>query len=54
MRYGEFRARGLFIGSGEVEVGCKSIVAQRLKQSSLRYAVASKVPSGVSCGVRAY
>jgi len=39
MRYGEFRARGLFIGSGVVEAGCKSIIAQRLKQSGMRRSV---------------
>ena len=39
MRYGQFRARGLFIGSGVVEAGCKSIIAQRLKQSGMRWSV---------------
>ncbi|CCK65172.1 ISKra4 family transposase [Mycobacterium canetti] len=33
MRYAYFRAHGLFIGSGVVEAGCKSVIAQRLKLS---------------------
>ena len=39
MRYKEFRQAGLFIGSGVVEAGCKSVVAQRLKQSGMRWSV---------------
>jgi hypothetical protein len=35
MRYAEYRRRGLFIGSGVVEAGCKSVVGQRLKQSGM-------------------
>jgi hypothetical protein len=27
MRYAHFRAHGLFVGSGVVEAGCKSIIA---------------------------
>ncbi len=34
MRYAEFRAQGLQIGSGVVEAGCKSVVG-RLKQSGM-------------------
>ena len=30
-----FRKRGLFIGSGVIEAGCQSVVAQRLKRSGL-------------------
>jgi hypothetical protein len=37
MRYRRFRRRGLFIGSGVVEAACKHIVAQRLKQSGMRW-----------------
>jgi hypothetical protein len=37
MRYGEFRARGMFIGSGVVEAACKTIVAQRLKGSGMHW-----------------
>ena len=32
-RYGEFRDQGLFIGSGVVEAGCKTVVGQRAKPS---------------------
>lgn len=39
MRYATFRARGLFIGSGTVEAGCKTLVGQRLKQSGMRWTV---------------
>lgn len=39
MRYGEFRRQGLFVGSGVVEAGCKTIVGHRLKQSGMRWSV---------------
>ena len=39
MRYGEFRAQGLFIGSGVVEAGCKTLIAQRLKQSGMHWSI---------------
>ncbi|MHC4464550.1 MAG: ISKra4 family transposase [Planctomycetota bacterium] len=39
MQYGEFRRRGLFIGSGVVEAGCKSVIGQRLKQSGMHWSV---------------
>ena len=39
MRYSRFREMGLFVGSGTVEAGCKSVVAQRLKQSGMRWTV---------------
>ena len=35
MRYGRFRAEGLFIGSGVIEAGCRTLVAQRLKNSGM-------------------
>jgi hypothetical protein len=34
-RYGHFRARGFFIGSGVVEAGCKTVIGRRLKQSGM-------------------
>jgi hypothetical protein len=37
MRYGRFRAQGLFIGSGVVEAGCKTVIGQRAKQSGMRW-----------------
>jgi hypothetical protein len=39
MRYHWFRSRGLFVGSGVVEAGCKTIVGQRLKQSGMKWTV---------------
>lgn len=38
MRYWEFIEKGLPIGSGVVEAACKTLVAQRLKQSGMRWA----------------
>jgi Uncharacterised protein family (UPF0236) len=35
MRYGTFRAQGLFYGSGVVEAGCKAVIGKRLKQSGM-------------------
>ena len=40
MRYKWFRSRGLFVGSGIVEAGCKSVIGQRLKSSGMRWTVA--------------
>jgi hypothetical protein len=39
MRYHWFRSRGLFIGSGVVEAGCKAVIGQRLKQSGMHWTV---------------
>lgn len=39
MRYDRFRQQGLFIGSGVVEAGCKSLIGQRLKQSGMHWTV---------------
>jgi hypothetical protein len=39
MRYHWFRARGLFVGSGVVEAGCKAVIGQRLKQSGMHWTV---------------
>lgn len=35
MKYGTFRRRGYFIGSGVVEAGCKTIIGSRCKQSGM-------------------
>ena len=40
MRYHWFRSRGLFVGSGVVESGCKAVIGQRLKLSGMRWTVA--------------
>lgn len=33
MRYPKFRDQGLFIGSGVIEAGCKTLIGARLKKS---------------------
>ena len=40
MNYPEFRKQHLFIGSGVIEAGCKSIIGLRLKQSGMFWTVA--------------
>ena len=40
MRYMDFRALGMFAGSGVVEAGCKAVVGQRLKLSGMRWTIA--------------
>lgn len=32
MRYREFRRQGLFVGSGVIEAGCRTVIASRLKR----------------------
>lgn len=39
MRYADFRSRKLFIGSGVVEAGCKTVIGARLKQSGMFWSV---------------
>ncbi len=39
MRYPVFRAQGLFVGSGVVEAGCKTVIASRLKRSGMFWRV---------------
>jgi len=39
MRYKKFRAQGLFVGSGVVEAGCKTVIGHRLKQSGMEWSV---------------
>lgn len=39
MHYADFRKQGLFVGSGVVEAGCKTVIAQRLKLSGMRWTV---------------
>lgn len=41
MRYADFRARGLFVGSGVIEAGCKTVIGKRLKQSGMRWKIES-------------
>jgi hypothetical protein len=37
MRYHWYRSRGLFVGSGVAEAGCKTIAGARLKQSGMHW-----------------
>jgi hypothetical protein len=39
MRYPAFRAQGLFVGSGVIEVGSKTVIASRLKRSRMFWTV---------------
>lgn len=39
MRYPEFRKKNLFIGSGVIEAGCKTVIGSRLKQSGMFWTV---------------
>ena len=39
MRYPDFRAQGLFVGSGVVEAGCKTVIGSRLKRSGMFWTV---------------
>lgn len=37
MRYAHYRSMGMFIGSGVVEAGCKTVLGARLKQSGMHW-----------------
>jgi hypothetical protein len=39
MRYAYYRNLGMFVGSGVVEAGCKSVLADRLKRSGMHWTV---------------
>ena len=39
MRYADYRADGLFVGSGVVEAGCKTVIGKRLKHSGMEWSV---------------
>jgi len=39
MRYTQFRRQHLFVGSGVIEAGCKTVVASRLKRSGMFWTV---------------
>jgi Uncharacterised protein family (UPF0236) len=39
MRYPAFRKQGLFVGSGVVEAGCKTVIGARLKRSGMFWSV---------------
>ena len=39
MRYAQFRRQKLFVGSGVIEAGCKTVIGARLKQSGMFWTV---------------
>jgi len=39
MRYPKFRRQGLFVGTGVMEAGCKTVIGSRLKQSGMFWTV---------------
>lgn len=39
MRYADFRRQNLFVGSGVVEAGCRTLIGQRLKLSGMHWSV---------------
>ena len=39
MRYREFRRQGLFVGSGVIEAGCRTVIASRLQRSGMFWSV---------------
>jgi len=39
MRYHDFRRTGLFVGSGVIEAGCRTVIASRLKRSGMFWSV---------------
>ena len=39
MRYPKFRRQHLFVGSGIIEAGCKTVIGSRLKQSGMFWTV---------------
>jgi hypothetical protein len=39
MRYPKFRQQNLFVGSGVIEAGCKTVMGSRLKRSGMFWAV---------------
>jgi len=39
MRYDKFRKQGLFVGSGVIEAGCKSVIGSRMKHSGMEWSV---------------
>jgi hypothetical protein len=39
MRYPQFRRQHVFVGSGVIEAGCKTVIGSRLKQSGIFWTV---------------
>ncbi|MBZ5729312.1 MAG: hypothetical protein LAP87_30595 [Acidobacteriia bacterium] len=45
MRYPAFRRQHLFVGSGVIEAGCKTVIGSRLKQSGMFWTVRALIAS---------
>ena len=45
MRYPKFRGQHLFVGSGVIEAGCKTVIGSRLKRSGMFWTVRGPMPS---------
>ena len=39
MRYPQFRRQHLFVGSGVIEAGCKTVIASRFKRSGMFWTI---------------
>jgi len=53
MRYQEFFDKGLFVGSGVIEAGCKNVIGQRLKQSGMEWTVrGANAITALRCGIQ--
>lgn len=44
MRYKDYRAEGLFVVSGVIEAGCKSVIGARLKRSGMEWTFGGLMP----------
>jgi hypothetical protein len=44
MRYPEFRRQHLFVGTGVIEAGCKTVIGGRLKQSGMFWTIRGANP----------
>ncbi len=52
MRYATFKEDGLFIGSGVIEAGCKTVAGKRTKQSGMFWKVdGAQNILGIRCSV---
>ena len=50
MRYPTFRCQNLFVGSGVIEAGCKTVIGSRLKRSGMFWTVRGPMRTpGLAC-----
>jgi len=54
MRYPDFRQQGLFVGSGVIEAGCRTVIGVRLKRSGMFWTVAgaNAMPSAAAASAK--